>query len=1054
MCAHVRDDGGVAGFLRLPPLDWRTRTLADLSGDTLASARFRRALRYTAEVTAAVCALSRLDTPALLVLDYAENVAPLVAELLGTIADAGAQRLVRVLLLARSPEGWWRDLAESHREWIHPLPVALGSLTDELGERTRDVWLDAVQRFTDHAQAASFPSVRPDTRRPPASFGTTLELYAHALLCVLDAVAPVEPPGWAPEDPLSGVLAHERRQVSAVLHGAGLVLDEVARDWAMATVILRLAETTDAASSALEAAPGLATLSLADRRLLAHTLHRLYPAASGEHVWQAPRPDRLAEIHLLDLARRSPSHADWTAAMASLCGVSDVVAASHASATLWRCLATPDPAGWQGIGQKRIDLALRNLIATHPTMYVPVLTAVGAERFTDDIVRAVTGDGDASRGLPLADVRQLDQLLALMGLAPSRAEVAGAVYARLGAAIQPGPASTDSQLDEYARMLNNRSSWLAVQGRDEEALASAAQALEIRRRLSEKDPTGHRYGLSAALGNVGGQLGKLGRHEEALVHLEEAVRIQRELGNAEPLTYGPTLANSLHTIGVMLAMLGRPEDALAATEETASIYGSLALCTGSVEHAAGFAIAIDALGTRYEALGQLERALTAAEAAVDICRDLAARTPDMYEAGLALALGNLGNHMSNLNQHDRAIPPTEEAVTIYRRLATAYPEAFESHLARVLCNLGDRLAQAGRHSEALPPAAESVRIRRRLAEPHPAVHQADLARSLASLGMQAADLCRWDEALSCTAEAVRIYRGLADRRPDAHLSSLAGALCQLSTVLNEVQRLPEALDSAEEAVTKWRAIVRHDKAAIPGFTSALQTLAARRTDAGQLDGSVEAAQEAVLMLRDLVRQNAAAHEPRLAAALNNLCISLAMARRFAEALPAAQEAVDIRRRMSATSPPERASLARALTNLSNRCAEVGRLREALAAAEEAVSITRELARHGPESYLDEHAATARNLSLRLMVLGDLDGALRLAEEAIGVHTALARTQPAYFVDVVKSRAARESALLLAHRFAEAGPLMAETAALAKEYSVPLPTGHAYLMSVAVRGSGA
>ena len=1041
----------MGGFLRLPPLDWRTRTIADLSGDVIAAARFRRVLRRPAEVTAAISALVRLDTPALLVVDYAENVAPLVGELIDTIVDVGAHRLIRVLLLARSPEGWWRDLSESHAEWIDPVPLALESLTDQLGgERTRDVWLDAVHGFTGHAQAAGFAVAGVDIRHPPTSFGTTLELYADALLRVLDATAPVEPLRSAPRDPLNAVLMHERRQVSALLHGEGLVLAEADRDWAMATVVLREAVDIDAASDALRDAPGLAALSPADRRLLAQTLHRLYPSSSGEHVWQAPQPDRIAEIHLLDLAQRSPSDADWISAVVSLCDVGDVGEAFGATTTLRRCLAASDQAasdqaGKQRIGRQRIELALRKLIATHPNLYVPVLTVVDAGRFAEDIARAVDDGADTSRGLPFEAVMQLEVLLTQLGCSASRAGIADAVYTRLSAAIPSELPCPRSELDQYARTLYNRSAWLAAQGRDEQALALSAEALQVRRQMFETDPAANRYGLSAALSSVGTSLGKLGRHEEALAHLEEAIEIHRELVDAEPRMYGPALANGLHSRGVLLALLGRPKEALAATEEAASIYATLIVLTASVKHATNYAVAVEALAVRYGALRLFDKALIAAETAVDLCRDLAARDPDVHSAHLALALGNLGNHLSNLKRYDQALPPTQEAVAIYRRLAAAYPEAFAPHLARVLCNLGDRLAQLGRYDEALPPAVESVHIRRRLAARNLTAHQADLARSLTSLGAQAAELHRWDESLSATTEAVGIYGELA-----VHLPDLANALSQLSTAMVKVRRLPDALAAAREAVDAWRLVVRDNPAALPDLARGLQTLASRHLDAGQPDDSVEAAQEAVLILRELVIQNTDAHEPDLAAALNNLCVSLAMAGRFSDALPAAQEAVDIRRHTSITDPAELPALARALTNLSNRYAEVGQLDDSLAPAEDAVTITRTLAEQCPAAHLPDHATMLANLGLRLIALGDLDRALRVTEQAAGMYFTLANAQPSYFVEVVKSRAAHECALLTAGRFAQARTSMAETAAVAKRHSVPLPTRHTFMMNLVAK----
>src|SRR5438876_457792 len=95
-------------------VDGREFTRVAVPESGVAATGLQRGLRRVPELVAGVRALATAGGPALLVVDYAENVAPVVAELLDTIADIDGLESLRLLLLARSPQGWWRELAVEH----------------------------------------------------------------------------------------------------------------------------------------------------------------------------------------------------------------------------------------------------------------------------------------------------------------------------------------------------------------------------------------------------------------------------------------------------------------------------------------------------------------------------------------------------------------------------------------------------------------------------------------------------------------------------------------------------------------------------------------------------------------------------------------------------------------------------------------------------------------------------------------------------------------------------------------------------------------------------
>ncbi|RSN29795.1 hypothetical protein DMH12_38765, partial [Streptomyces sp. WAC 04229] len=84
--------------------------------------------------------------------------------------------------------------------------------------------------------------------------------------------------------------------------------------------------------------------------------------------------------------------------------------------------------------------------------------------------------------------------------------------------------------------------------------------------------------------------------------------------------------------------------------------------------------------------------------------------------------------------------------------------------------------------------------------------------------------------------------------------------------------------------------------------------------------------------------------------------------RRSEALTAAEEAAEIRRRLAQDNPATyEPNLADSLSNLGIRLAETGRRSEALTAAEEAAEIRRRLAQDNPATYEPNLADSLSNL---------------------------------------------------------------------------------------------
>ena len=84
-----------------------------------------------------------------------------------------------------------------------------------------------------------------------------------------------------------------------------------------------------------------------------------------------------------------------------------------------------------------------------------------------------------------------------------------------------------------------------------------------------------------------------------------------------------------------------------------------------------------------------------------------------------MALNNLGGSYSEVGRRQDALTPAEEAVRLYRELAAGNP-AYLPDLAGALGNLGGSYSEVGRRQDALTPAEEAVRLYRELAAANPA----------------------------------------------------------------------------------------------------------------------------------------------------------------------------------------------------------------------------------------------------------------------------------------------------------------------------------------------
>jgi tetratricopeptide (TPR) repeat protein len=211
--------------------------------------------------------------------------------------------------------------------------------------------------------------------------------------------------------------------------------------------------------------------------------------------------------------------------------------------------------------------------------------------------------------------------------------------------------------------------------------------------------------------------------------------------------------------------------------------------------------------------------------------------------------------------------------------------------------------------------------------------------------------------------AVRHFRKHAAKHPDENCR-LAWALETQSDLLTEQGKHEDALAVDRETVEIWRRAVAIEKGYTIHLSRSLNRIA---LTLGRLDREAESAPHTTESIA-LTRLMIAGHERSLALLLSNLTISLIDAEEWDRALPVAEEAWEIRRRLAAMDPGLRDVAVGDADQLRKILQRLERPAQILRVSEEVVEYERALLADDP-SRLPEFAFAVRTLGKDLVAEG-------------------------------------------------------------------------------------
>ncbi|MEU1219778.1 tetratricopeptide repeat protein [Streptomyces microflavus] len=285
----------------------------------------------------------------------------------------------------------------------------------------------------------------------------------------------------------------------------------------------------------------------------------------------------------------------------------------------------------------------------------------------------------------------------------------------------------------------------------------------------------------------------------------------------------------------------------------------------------------------------------------------------------------------------------------------------------------------------LPQVEEEVRSRRAVAERDPATGLPGLAAALGELSALRAGAGDREGALAPAKEAARIYAELGMKRPDRFQAELAQAMGALGDRIADTGDRATAVPFGKQSVRLQRELVEEEEpgASVPALAEYLLSYAGHLAGAGEAVEAVPLAEEAVGLLRRLAEEDPEAFLPRLAAALHGLGGHRATVSDTSGAVEAAQEACGRLRELAAQRPGAfRPELATALDGLAGHLDKAGDVAAGLRAAEEAVALHREPAAQRPEACRPGLAAALLTLARSLASTGGPEVALPPAREAV------------------------------------------------------------------------
>lgn len=280
-----------------------------------------------------------------------------------------------------------------------------------------------------------------------------------------------------------------------------------------------------------------------------------------------------------------------------------------------------------------------------------------------------------------------------------------------------GAGQPEQYREEIAQSLLHQSRVLNASRLHSETEPLVSEAVTLLREIASTEPTAHRrHQLAMALRYQSISRSNLMHFPEALAAAAESMEILSQLAATQPDPYLAEKALLLRDVGNIHDRLGQTEEAFKRFTEGVEAYGLLA-AGNSALYLARFAKASQDLALRCVKAHHGALGVTAARDAVAAHRVLARTGEPEYRAALAESLKML-SRQPDLDSEE-AVKAAESAVGIYAELAVGSPDEYQRHVAYSSADLAYLLARVGRQQASAEALESSLMILKERAESEP-----------------------------------------------------------------------------------------------------------------------------------------------------------------------------------------------------------------------------------------------------------------------------------------------------------------------------------------------
>ena len=431
----------------------------------------------------------------------------------------------------------------------------------------------------------------------------------------------------------------------------------------------------------------------------------------------------------------------------------------------------------------------------------------------------------------------------------------------------------DNKADEYdlGRLYNLLGVLYDLQNRFEEAEKYYLAAIEIMKRLVEKNADAYEPALAASYNNAGNFYSDQGQSDKAEKYYLAAIEIRERLVEKNAAAYEPDLATSYNNAGNLYSNHGQPEKAEKYYLTAIEIRERL-VKRNAEAYEPDLAVSYNNVGVFYDDQNQSEKAEKYYLAAIEIRERLVKRNAEAYEPNLAMSYNNAGVFYKKQGQSEKAEKYYLAAIEIRERLVEKNADAYESDLAMSYNNVGTFYDDQNQPDKAEKYFLDAIEIYERLVKKNADAYEPDLAMSYNSAGVFYDDQDQPQKAEKYYLAAIEIYERLVKKNADAYEPDLAGSYNNAGVFYKD-QGQPEKAEKYYLAAIeiRERLVEKNAEAFEPALADSYNNVGAFYAVHGQPQKAEKYFLAAIEIHERLVKKNAAAYEPDLASSYFNYC---------------------------------------------------------------------------------------------------------------------------------------------------------------------------------------